>query len=112
MLISTMSNLEVTKEIDRDYKLIISSSTLWRLKAEYHKERTRLKIKKEEDYPVFKTFKTKAKNVWLVRISKRRTKATYRDTEDQELTVFTYYYSKIGFRFFYSPFLVPLNSLS
>jgi hypothetical protein len=95
-----MSNAEITREIDREYDIITSSSTLWRLKAEYHAERKKLKIKKEDDYSVFRVFKTKAKNPFIVRISKRRTAKIYNEFEDSETMLLTYYYTTKGIRVF------------
>jgi len=101
MLVPTMTNREVTQEIDRDFEIITNSSTLLRLMYEYDKERKKNKVRKEEDYTIFKEFKTNSKNKWITRISKRRSVKRYNGIDDIVTTCFTYYYSKIGIRVFF-----------
>ena len=101
MLLPTMSNREITQEIARDYEIITGSSTLWRLMDEYHKKRKKLKIKGEEDYTVYREIKTKSKNNWLVKLSKKQNVKKHKSAEDTFTALFTWYYTSIGIRFFF-----------
>jgi len=100
MLVQAMNNKEISAEIGRDHEIITGSSTLWRQKAEYEKLRRKLKIGKEEEYPVFYEFMTKSKNHWITRITKSRSETRYNGPDDSETTCFTYFYSSIGIRVF------------
>lgn len=64
MIVHTMTYDEIFLEIERDYNIIQHSSTLLRLTEEYIRERTKYKIDKKKDYPVFKKIKSKARNTW------------------------------------------------
>ena len=70
MLLPTMNEDEVVKEVYRDLKVIKESSTLVRLKTDYDHERKKLKIKREDDYMRFYEIKTKSKNKWIILLSK------------------------------------------
>lgn len=101
MLIPSMTNFEINQEIDRDYEIITASTTLWRQMEEYHRERKKRKIRREEDFTVFREFKTKSKNRWITRLLKSPKVHRYSGQDDIITSLFTYYYSDIGLRFFF-----------
>jgi len=102
MLVSTMNHQEISKEILKEQEIFNYSSTILRLTLEYFDERKKKKIKKEEEYPRYYEIKTKAKNKWLILLSKERTLSKYNSPLDYDVKLFTYYYSEKGIRVFES----------
>jgi hypothetical protein len=100
MLVPAMNNKELKNEIFEDNDILWSSSTIKRLSDEYHRERFKLKIKKEEIYPRYYEVKTKTKNHWLIKISKHILVQKYQCIGDSEVLCFAYYYSSSGIRIF------------
>jgi len=70
MLLPTMNEDEVVREVYRDLKAIKESSTLDRLKTDYDHDRKKFKIKREDNYIRFYEIKTKSKNKWVILLSK------------------------------------------
>jgi hypothetical protein len=100
MLVPAMNNKELKKEILEDNDILWSSSTIKRLADEYHRERFKLKIKKEEIYTRYYEVKTKTKNNWLIKISKHILVQKYQCINDSEILCFAYYTSSFGIRVF------------
>jgi hypothetical protein len=69
MIVDTMTDMEVTKEIMTDYVALVGTS-LKRLSDEYNRERKRRRIPKEASYMKYYEIRTRKKNRWLVPMSK------------------------------------------
>ena len=102
MLVSTMNHQEITKEILKEQEIFNYSTTILRLTLEYFDERKKRKIRKEEEYPRYYEIKSKAKNKWIILLTKERTLEKYTSPEDFDVRLFTYYYSEKGIRVFES----------
>ena len=100
MLVSTMNHQEITKEIQKEQEIFNYSTTILRLTLEYFDERKKKKIKKEDEYPRYYEIKTKAKNKWIILLTKERTLEKYNSPMDNDVRLFTYYYSEKGIRVF------------
>jgi hypothetical protein len=99
-----MTNKELFKEISTDYDIIYSSTTIQRIVSEYHREKIKLKVKKEAVYTRFYEIKTKSKNNWIIRIGKDNLISKYQNPGDAEDVSFAYYHSPRGIRVFsYDP---------
>jgi len=100
MLIKTMTPVEVNREIMLDYKVIGNSSTHGRLNNEYLEQRKKLKIDKGAEYPLFKCFKTKSKNPWMLMIRKHPESESVQSKKDIVAHFITHYYTDKGLRVF------------
>lgn len=100
MLVPSMNNKEITKDIKKDLEILCNSSTADRLMFEYYMERKKLKIKKDAVYSKFYDIKTKSKNKWVIKISKYQFSEKFNTPGDCVLLMFVYYYSELGIRVF------------
>ena len=99
MLLPTMTNQEISKEIIKDYNAIWCSSTIDRLLNEHKRERKRLKIGNDAEYTTVYEIKTNSKNKWIIIITKL---TLYKTAGYENFTIFsfTYFYSDLGIRVF------------
>ncbi len=100
MLVPSMTNKELFKEISTDYDTIYGSTTIDRIAKEYYRERIKRKISKEAVYTRFFDIKTKSKNNWIIRIGKDNLIGKYQNPGDSEIVTFAYYHSDKGIRVF------------
>src|ERR1035437_806299 len=98
MLLPTMTNQEISKEIVKDYENIWSSSTINRLLNEYNRERKRLKIRNDAEYTKFYEIKTNLKNKWIFKFSRARINKSADYLDAAMVLSFTYFYSNKGIR--------------
>jgi hypothetical protein len=96
-----MTNKEIGREIMNDTDIIYSSSTIYRLADKYYQERVRNKISKTDLYIKFYEIKSKAKNRWLIRMSKNPLLKTYQSARDIALMLYAIYYTEKGLRILY-----------
>lgn len=99
MLLPTMTNQEISKEILKDNHAIWCSSTIDRLLNEHKQERKRLKIRNDEEYTTVYEIKTKSKNKWIIIITKLMLYETA-SYENFSVHPFTYLYTDLGIRVF------------
>jgi hypothetical protein len=97
MLIDTMNDFEVNREVMKDWNVIIQT-TLVRVVGEYNKERSKRKIPKEETYCKVYEFKTARKNNWMIFLSKPPSESKYNG--DPTYCGITYYFTDRGLRVF------------
>jgi hypothetical protein len=100
MLVASMSYKEIAKELIHDTDILNNSSTLLRLACEYDRERTKKKIKREDDYIKYYRIKSKAKNIWILRLQKDEIVEKYHPG-DISFFNFTFYHSPRGLRVLY-----------
>ena len=100
MLINTMSDLEVSKELKSDYQEIWEKRTIDRFVEAYDKQRKKFKISKNEEYPIAKEFKSHRKNPWIIIMRKNEFKDKYNKIGDTSFQMATYYYTPRGLRVF------------
>jgi hypothetical protein len=100
MLINTMTDEEVTKELVSDYKEIWDKRTIDRLVEGYEKQRRKYKIAKTEEYPVTQEFKSHRKNPWILIMRKSEKTEKYNKIGDTGFELITYYYTSKGLRVF------------
>ncbi len=100
MILDTMSNDEVTKEVLYDHLVFASSQTVIRLIKGYNQERIRRKVPKDERYLKFYDIKTKKKNKWLFVVSKNDQIDKYQSTKHISINPYCYYYTNKGLRLF------------
>ena len=99
MLLETMSEDEVSKEVNSDF-FILYERTIPRLGFEYDKERRKKKIFRDSKYLKTLTIKTHRKNVWRIIFSKSEESKSYRGLEDLDTIMYTYRYVKQGIQVF------------
>jgi hypothetical protein len=95
MIIEQMAYEKVVAEALADREKILSSSTMERLHREYHKERSRLKIRPTDQFQKFYDIKTHRKNTWIISFRKQGTLA--KDTST-ECVMYVYFYTSKGLR--------------
>ena len=100
MLVNTMTDEEVTKEIYSDYEEIYQKRTIDRLVEGYEKQRRKFKIAKTEEYPITQEFKSHRKNPWIMIMRKREKSDKYNSVMDTSYELVTYYYTSKGLRVF------------
>ena len=100
MLVPSMNNQEIRKELENEFNILNNSSTIVRFYEEYHRERIRSKIKKEARHIKYFEIKTKNKNNWVFMLTKDPLKEKYHEMKDAVLQYFTYYHSSSGIRVF------------
>lgn len=100
MLVDTMSPVEINREIDKDFALINTRTTLSRLISEYLKERKQYKVDKKRSYPLFKEIRSHSKNPWLVLIDKAHSKSICKNESDIAVVFIVYMNTATGLRFF------------
>ena len=93
MLVERMNIKEITMEVLNDYFAICASSTLNRLAMEYYRERSKLHIKKEDEYHRCYEFKSKSKNNWILSLYKDHDLKKLQKIEDCTFFLYTYYYT-------------------
>ena len=96
MLVPSMNNKEITKELLNDYNILVSFSTFARLAEEYYRERKKLNIKKEAEYTKFYKIKTKSKNDWVIMVSKNVKLKKYQYPWDCAYRLYNYFHSYQG----------------
>jgi hypothetical protein len=93
-----MNITEITAQVQRDYEKI-TDTTLIRLRDEYDRERKKLKIDKRRTYSKIYTFKTAAKNNWIVVLAKAPSSECYQSgTVCLVHKAVTYYYDERGLK--------------
>ena len=100
MLITTMTDEEVTKEVKTDYQEIWSKRTIDRLVEGYEKQRRKFKIAKTDEYPIVQEFKSHRKNPWILIMRKSEKAEKYTKIGDTGFELVTYYYTPKGLRVF------------
>ena len=100
MLVNTMTNVEINKEIRSDYDEIWNKRTIDRFVEAYEKQRRKFKIDKTEEYSIVKEFKSHRKNSWILIMRKNELLERYNKIEDTSFELLTYYYTSIGIRVF------------
>lgn len=100
MLITTMTDEEVTKEVKTDYQEIWSKRTIDRLVESYEKQRRKFKIAKTDEYPIVQEFKSHRKNPWILIMRKSEKAEKYTKIGDTGFELVTYYYTPKGLRVF------------
>jgi hypothetical protein len=100
MLVNTMTDEEVTKEIYSDYEEIYQKRTIDRLVEGYEKQRRKFKIAKTEEYPITQEFKSHRKNPWIMIMRKSVKSEKYNSVMDTSYELVTYYYTSKGLRVF------------
>lgn len=101
MLLQTMSEIEVTKEILDDWKeLIREDGTINRLAREYDKLRRKNKIQSSNTFLRVNSIKTHKKNNWIIFLSKAPSETKYNGTESINVLSITYYFTNVGLRAF------------
>ena len=98
MIVPSMNWRELKTEVARDHDIIRESTTLHRLIDEYHRERRQKRIKPEDPYTVFRRFKTKAKNLWMARLSLSRESERYRSPDDTGVACYAYHRVEESYR--------------
>lgn len=96
MLLSSMNNKEIRKEVLNDFEIITNSSTIDRFATDYYRERKKLSIDREDSYPLFYEIKTKAKNNWMFMLTKLPYIHKYSSKYDFSILCFLYYYTSKG----------------
>lgn len=96
MVVPSMTRKEITKEFLNDYDAFLNSSTQDRIVVDYNRERLKLKIKKEEDYPKFYEIRTKSKNNWIIKLRKNPLIKKFQYPEDSGLELIMYFHNKYG----------------
>lgn len=109
MLLPTMNDDEVIREVLRDLKVIYDSTTLDRLKTDYDHDRRKFKIKREDDYARFYEIKTKSKNKWIILLSKFVFDEKYKSNKVLFDQSFLYNYTGHGICI-YEPFDNTINA--
>lgn len=99
MLVDTMSQAEITREIFLDWELLIEK-TLPRIAQEYDRIRRRLKVKKNSDFPKAYDIRTRRKNCWVFILRKGRDIERYGGLKDIDLSKFIHYFTPLGIRVF------------
>jgi hypothetical protein len=97
MLISTMNHSEISREVKRDYNVLLNT-TILRLGSEYDRERRKLKIDNKRTYTRLYTIKTAHKNNWIIVMGKAPSKEKYIGTESLTLCCVTYFYDNKGLK--------------
>jgi hypothetical protein len=101
MLIETMSDEEVYKEITSDYlELRKDIGMIIRLGEKYDKMRRKLKILPSSTFSIAFPIKTNKNNNWLLFLSKATSVTKYKGTESINILELTYYFTDIGLRAF------------
>ncbi len=111
MLVETMNPKEILTEIKKDYDIIFDS-TIQRLVQEYDRERRKCKIDARRTYCRYYPIKTRAKNNWLIFLSKPPRCEKYAGLQGINICPIVYHYNKEGLRVFYwtgDRFLVAYN---
>lgn len=98
MIVETMSDLEVNKEILHDYKIIGTSSTISRFFDEYISYRIKNKIKPNEEGLIIRNFKTKNKNNWTILLKKKDFRFFSNQNEDIAAYLYVQFNTTKGFR--------------
>ena len=97
MLVSTMTDEEVYKEIVMDYQESISKMEI-KFSHEYAKERKKKKIDRKRDYPKVYKWVSSKNNIWLLILSKLTDFKSYKGVKHTGITLLTYYYNNKSFR--------------
>ena len=100
MLVEGMTEVELNTAIFRDFNIILNSTTQTRVEHSYIEIRKRMKIDKWENYPVFTSIKTKAKNQWILRTDKEHELSSLKSAENVSTSFITYYHTHKGIRIF------------
>ncbi|NWJ51621.1 MAG: hypothetical protein HXX14_12220 [Bacteroidetes bacterium] len=101
MLLPTMTNKELVKEVLSDTDIIYSSSTVYRLADTYYQERLRNKISKTDLYVKFYEIKSNSKNRWIIMMERNTLHGKYQYARDVALMPYTIYYTDKGLRILY-----------
>lgn len=101
MLLPTMTNKELVKEVLSDTDIIYSSSTVYRLADTYYQERLRNKISKTDLYVKFYEIKSNSKNRWIIMMERNTLHEKYQYARDVALMPYTIYYTDKGLRILY-----------
>jgi hypothetical protein len=97
MLLETMNQKEITREIFYDYEWICLTS-LVRIGDEYARERKKKRVPLTEAYTKIYEIKTKMKNRWMIFLSKGASDSKYEG--NASLCFITFYYTVNGLRVF------------
>ena len=101
MLIETMSDEEVNKEIISDYlELSKDIAMITSLGNDYDKMRRKLKISPSSTFCIAFPIKTNNNNNWFLFLSKAHSVTKYKGTESINILELTYCYTDIGLRAF------------
>lgn len=101
MLLPTMTNKELVKEVLNDTDIFYTTSTIYRLADEYYRERLKKKISKTDVYIKFYEIKTKSKNRWIIRMGRNTLHEKYQYARDVAFLPYTIYYTDKGLRVLY-----------
>src|SRR4051794_24078494 len=99
MLVHTMSDMEVTAEIKKDFEKL-SQTTIPRLADEYERERKKLKINAARTYTRVYPIRSGKKNNWFFFLRKAPSHEIFKSQKDIQTCSVTYYYNKKGLRAF------------
>lgn len=101
MLIPTMTDEEVSREILTDYENNIETHEMeFSISINYARERKKKKIRPTSQYLVYREKISPRNNKWIIFIGKSKDKIKYRSIEDTSYYSIVYYYTSIGLRAF------------
>lgn len=99
MILNTMNNSEIYKEITTDCQIILTRS-IDRYFNMYDKLRRKNSVPKDSEFPISYELKTHAKNNWIIILSKAPSITKYKGSESICFCLLVYYYTTIGIRVF------------
>jgi hypothetical protein len=101
MLVSTMTDKEVSVEILTDYENNINTyDTESKFCKIYDRERKKKKIRPTSQYLIYYEITSPKNNKWILFVGKSKNKNKYRSIEDISYFSIVYYYTTIGLRAF------------